>query len=119
MKNPSEDFIRVVQSFITTYTPKFLEALLNIPDTRKNPDSCKYFSFQLRVCELFWMLTGGMSGLYYEDFLMAPEAVDAISSFCAKFCKIPCDENKQFPLPTINTLQDDMEHMDPLALKNA
>ncbi len=72
--------------------------------------------FQIHVCELLWMLPGG-SGLFYADFLLEPQAVEAVREFCRRFNQ-PCARNPDGTarMPTVDTLKDDMETMAPEAL---
>lgn len=112
--NPMPDFFNAVLSFLLSRAFQSLCHLANIPDHRKDPKQCTFPIFQIRICELLWMLSGGKSGLFYDDFLLEPQTAEAVGEFCRRFNQ-PYAQNPDgtVRMPTVDTLKDDMETMPP------
>jgi len=116
--NPMPDFFNAVLSFLLSRAFRSLCYLANIPDHRKDPAQCTFPIFQIRICELLWMLSGGKSGLFYDDFLLEPQTAEAVGEFCRRFNQ-PYAQNPDgtVRMPTVDTLKDDMETMPPEELE--
>jgi len=116
--NFTAGFFNAVLSFLFSRAFQSLHYLANIPDHRKDPEQCTYPIFQIRICELLWMLSGGKSGLFFDDFLLEPQAAEAVGEFCRRFSQ-PYAQNPDGTvlLPTVDTLKDDMETMPPEELE--
>ena len=110
--NPMPDFFSAVLSFLLSRTFQSLFHLASIPDHRKDPEQCTFPIFQIRICELLWMMSGGKSGLFFDDFLLEPQTAEAVGEFCRRF-NHPYAQNPDgtVHMPTVDTLKDDMETM--------
>ena len=106
---PTSILFTAVLSFLIERASGFLHYLASIPDHRKCPDLCTFPIFQIRVCVLLWMLPGGKSGLFFDDFLVDPQVTEAIGQFC-QIMGQPCARHLDGTarMPTADSLKDEL-----------
>lgn len=111
---PTPWLFNAVMAFLVKKTPETFQALMSIEDTRRHPELCRYPAPLLRLCELFWMLIGGVSGLDYDGFLLSPQVIEDLGAFLhGQGLAVERDGDGMFPMPSVDTLKDDMENIPP------
>jgi len=85
------------------------------------PERATYSSFSLKVYELFWMLSCGISGRKYSHFIIKNKVAESIGLFINNFLPGSAYKNKKrkYVAPSMDTQKDDMEKTEPAYLKRA